>query len=316
MRAYLVGRLAGVVPVALLISLIAFGLLYVLPGDPALAMLGDQLAADKQLYAQLRQELGLDAPLPVQYLRWLGRLAHGDLGTSVRTREPVLESLLGRLPVTIELGLLSLALAVALGLGTALACALHPGGRLDLAASFLAMGGVAIPHFWLGVLLIYLLAVWLQLLPPTGYSPPSEGLGANLATMVMPVLTVGTGLAAVISRQARAALVEVLQQDYVRTARAKGLRGWQVIGDHALKNALIPVATIVGLQLGNLFAGAAVTETIFALPGVGRLVVDAIFLRDYPVAQGAALLMAIAVLAANLATDVVYAYLDPRIRYG
>jgi peptide/nickel transport system permease protein len=316
MREYIARRLLAMVPVLIVISLIAFSLLYLLPGDPALAILGDQFAADKQLYAQLRRDLGLDDPLYVQYLRWLGRVVQGDLGTSARTQESVMSMILIRLPVTGQLGATALSLAVVIGLSAAIVSALRPGSKLDIAASVLALSGVAIPSFWLGIVLIYVVAVVWQLLPTTGYTPPGEDLTLNLKMMVLPAITIGTGLAAVIMRQARSALLEVLQQDYIRTARAKGVREGRVVYGHALKNAMIPVATIIGLQLGNLFAGAAVTESIFAIPGIGRMIVDAIFFRDYPVVQGAVLMLALAVLLANFLTDIFYAYLDPRIRYG
>ncbi|HEX2172854.1 MAG TPA: ABC transporter permease [Dehalococcoidia bacterium] len=285
MREYMLRRLLTMVPVLLLISLIGFALLYLLPGDPALAILGDQIAADKQLYERLRREMHLDDPVYVQYVRWLGQIVQGNLGTSVMTREPVLEMILFRLPITLQLGMMALCLAVAIGLSAAIVSALRPGSKLDFACSVLALAGVAMPNFWLGVLLIYLLSVWLQLLPPTGFTPFREDPGLNLKMMLMPAITLGTGLAAIIMRQARSALLEVLHQDYVRTARAKGLYEQQVIVGHALKNAMIPIATIIGLQLGNLFAGAAISETIFAIPGIGRMVVEAIFFRDYPVAQ-------------------------------
>lgn len=316
MRDYLIRRFLSIPPVLVIVSLIAFSLLYLLPGDPAVAILGDQQAGNKELYTQLRQELGLDDPIYVQYGRWLGRVVQGDLGTSIKTQEPIAKMIASRLAVTAELGLLALTLGMVIGLSAATVSALWPGSKLDVATSVLALAGVAMPSFWLGVLLIYFFAVWLQLLPPTGYTPPGEDLGTNLKMMIMPAITIGTHLAAVIMRQARAALIEVLQQDYVRTARAKGLRETVVIARHAAKNAMIPVATVIGLQLGNIFAGAAITETIFALPGVGRMVVDSIFFRDYPAAQGAVLMMALAVLLVNFLTDLFYAYLDPRIRYS
>jgi peptide/nickel transport system permease protein len=315
MREYIARRLLAMVPVLIVISLIAFSLLYLLPGDPALAILGDQLAGDKQLYAQLRRDLGLDDPLYVQYLRWLGRVVRGDLGTSARTQEAVMSMILFRLPVTAQLGAMALSLAVLIGLVAAIVSALRPGSKLDVAASVLALSGVAVPNFWLGILLIYVVGVVWQLLPTTGYTPPREDLALNLKMMLLPAVTIGTGLAAVIMRQARSALLDVLQQDYIRTARAKGAREGRVIYGHALKNAMIPVATIIGLQVGNLFAGAAVTESIFAIPGIGRMIVDAIFFRDYPVVQGAVLMLALAVLIANFLTDIFYAYVDPRIRY-
>lgn len=315
MRQYILRRVLMLVPVLLIISMIEFSLLYLLPGDPALAILGDQLAGDKQLYAQLRQQLGLNDPIYVQYGHWLLQVLHGNLGTSVQTREPVLRLILQRLPVTAELAVLALGFAIVLGLAAAMVSALRPNTLLDVVTSFLALGGIAMPVFWLGILLIFIFSIGLHWLPPTGYTPPGSGLVANLKLMVLPAITIGTGLAAVIMRQARAALLEVLDQDYVRTARAKGLGRRAIVYHHALKNAMIPVVTIIGLQLGSLLGGAVITESIFAIPGLGQLTVNAIFLRDYPTAQGAVLITAIAVLIANLLTDVAYAYLDPRIRY-
>ena len=303
------------IPVVLIVSIIAFSLLYLLPGDPALAILGSELAGDKVLYAQMRAQLGLNEPLYVQYLHWLVQVLHGNLGTSVQTRQPVLSMILLSIPVTAELAFLSLALATLIGLSAAIISALRPGTALDMITSVLALGGIAMPVFWLGILLIYAFSIGFHLLPPTGYTPPTQNLGLNLEMMIMPVLTIGTGQGAVIMRQARAALLEVMGQDYIRTARAKGVSGRAVIYRHALKNAMIPVATIIGLQVGNLLAGSVITESIFALPGVGRLIVNAIFLRDYPTAQGAILLLAIVVLMVNFLTDIFYAYLDPRIRY-
>ena len=315
MRQYVLRRLLMMIPVVLIVSIIAFSLLYLLPGDPALAILGSELAGDKVLYAQMRAQLGLNEPLYVQYLHWLVQVLHGNLGTSVQTRQPVLSMILLSIPVTAELAFLSLALATLIGLSAAIISALRPGTALDMITSVLALGGIAMPVFWLGILLIYAFSIGFHLLPPTGYTPPTQNLGLNLEMMIMPVLTIGTGQGAVIMRQARAALLEVMGQDYIRTARAKGVSGRAVIYRHALKNAMIPVATIIGLQVGNLLAGSVITESIFALPGVGRLIVNAIFLRDYPTAQGAILLLAIVVLMVNFLTDIFYAYLDPRIRY-
>ncbi|SRR5579883_1316196 len=316
MGQYVIRRLLMMIPVVVIVSMIAFSLLYLLPGDPALAILGSELAGDQALYAQLRAQLGLNDPLYVQYVRWLGQVLHGNLGTSVQTREPVLAMILLSIPVTAELALLSLILAIAIGLSAAVVSALRPGTALDVVVSVFSLAGLAMPVFWLGILLIYAFSIGLHLLPPTGYTPPAQGLGLNLEMMVMPALTIGTGQGAIIMRQARAALLEVLEQDYIRTARAKGVTEKAVIYRHALKNAMIPVATIIGLQVGNLLAGSVITESIFALPGVGRLIVNAIFLRDYPTAQGAVLLVAIVVLIVNFLTDIFYAYLDPRIRYA
>ncbi len=316
MGKYIVRRLVGMIPVAFLISLIAFGLLYLLPGDPAMAILGEERAGDKAAYETLRAQMGLDDPIYIQYGRWVGKLLSGDMGTSIRTQEPIAQMVARRLPVTIELGILAVLLSAAIALPVAVISAVRPGSKLDILGSLFAMAGVAIPSFWLGILLIFLLSLWLMLLPPSGYVSPLDNLGTNLKMMIMPCVAMGTSLAAVIMRQARSALIEVLREDYITTAKAKGLKERAIVGRHALKNALIPVVTVIGLQIGHILGGAVVTETIFAVPGVGRLLVDSISFRDYPVVQAAVLVMAAGVLFSSLATDLLYAYLDPRIKYG
>jgi len=316
MGRYIALRLLSMVPVAFLISVCAFCLLYLLPGDPALAILGEERAGDKVAYAELRANLGLDDPIYIQYVRWLGKLLHGDLGTSVITKEPIATMIARRLPVTLQLGVMGVLLATMIALPVAIFSAVWPRSKLDIIGTLFAMAGVAMPSFWLGLLLIFCFSLWLRLLPPSGYVSPLDDLGANLRMMLMPCLTIGTSLAAVIMRQARSALIEVLQEDYVTTARAKGLKERIVVGRHALKNAMIPVVTVIGLEVGQILGGAVITETVFAVPGVGRLMVDSIFFRDYPVVQGALLIMALGVLISSLATDLIYAYLDPRIKYG
>jgi len=302
------------IPVLLIVSAIAFGLLYVLPGDPAVAILGEN-AGNQQTYQALRRDLGLDQPLYLQYLSWLGRVVQGDLGKSIRTNEAVADILMRRVPVSLYLGVAGLIVGVVLGLSVAIASALRPGSRLDSFGTLLAMSGIAIPAFWQALLFMYLFAVLLRWLPPSGFTSPFQDPLLSAKMLIMPALVLGTHSAAVIMRQGRSALLEVLEQDYITTARSKGVREQEVVRRHALKNAMIPVATILGLQIGNLVSGAAITETVFAIPGVGRAAVDAIFFRDYPVLQGAVLMLTAAVLIANLLTDVAYAYLDPRIHY-
>jgi peptide/nickel transport system permease protein len=304
-----------VIPVLVLVSLIAFGVTSLLPGDAALAMLGESLAKDEKLYQTLRREMGLDLPVYVQYLRWASRAVTGDLGVSFRSKQPVAEAILQRLAPTVQLTVMSLALALVVALPIGLISAVRPNSWADAIGTLLALSGVAIPHFWLGILLMFLLAVWLGLLPPSGYARLLDDPLGSLRLMIMPCMTLATGLAAVVTRQVRSALLEVLQDDYIRTARAKGLAERAVVTGHALRNALIPVVTIIGMQTGRLFGGAVVVETIFSIPGIGRLAVDSIFHRDFPVLQGVVLLMAMAVLLVNLATDILYAYIDPRIRY-
>ena len=313
MRDFILRRLIGMAPVLLIVSIIAFGLLYVLPGDPAIAILGES-AGSSATYAAIRRELGLDQPVPVQYGIWLSKVLRGDLGTSIRTGEPVAQVLLQRVPVSLYVGAAGLLVGILIGLPAAIFSALRPGSRLDILSTIVALGGIALPNFWQALLFVYLFAVILRWLPPSGYTPPLENPVLSLQMLVMPALVLGTHSAAVIMRQARSAMIEVLQQDYVTVARAKGLAAHTVIVGHALKNAMIPVATILGLQVGALVSGAAVTETVFAIPGVGRTAVEAIFNRDYPLLQGAVLMLTFVVLLANLATDIVYGYLDPRIR--
>ncbi len=305
MREYILRQVLGMIPVLFIVSVISFGLLYVLPGDPAVAILGENVAR-QETYDQLRRELGLDQPLWLQYGKWLGRVLQGDLGTSIRTREPVTTILLQRAPVSLYVGFAGLLVGILIGLPVAIISALRPGSRLDTAATVLALGGVAIPSFWQALIFIYLFAVLLRWLPPSGYTPPLQDPSLSAKMLFMPAVVLGTGSAAVIMRQARSALLEVLGQDYVTTARAKGLRERVVIARHALKNAMIPVVTILGLQVGNLVSGAAITETVFAIPGVGRVAVDAVFFRDYQVLQGAVLMLTLAVMIANLLTDLAY----------
>ncbi|HZQ97866.1 MAG TPA: ABC transporter permease [Chloroflexota bacterium] len=314
MREYVLRRLAQMVPVLAIVSVLAFGLLYILPGDPAIAMLGEN-AGNRQTYEALRRDLGLDQPLYVQYLTWLGKVVHGDLGKSIRTNEQVFDILIRRAPISIYLGFCGMLVGIAIGLTVAIISALRPGSKVDSIATVLALAGVASPSFFQALVMMYVLAVVLRWLPPSGFTSPFQDPVQSLKLVIMPAIVLGTHAAAVIMRQGRSALVEVLEQDYITTARAKGLREKLVIGRHALKNAMIPLATILGLQVGTLIAGSVITETIFAIPGVGRAAVDAIFFRDYPVLQGAILMFTLAVLLANLATDIVYAYLDPRIRY-
>jgi len=314
MGEYIVRRLTSMVPVLLIASVISFGILYILPGDPAIAVLGEN-AGSRATYQALRHDLGLDQPIYVQYGKWLGRVAHGNLGTSIRTNEPVTKILLRRLPVSLYIGFAGLLVGVAIGLTAAIISALRPGSRLDVSASVFALGGIALPSFWQALIFVYVFAVLLHWVPPSGYTAPSANLSLSLRQLALPAIVLGTHSAAVIMRQGRSALIEVLGQDYIATARAKGLRERRVIVQHALKNAFIPIVTIIGLQTGQLVSGAAIVETVFAIPGVGRAAVDAIANRDYPLLQGAVLMLALAVMVANLITDLTYGYLDPRIRW-
>ena len=314
MGQYILRQVVGMIPVLIIVSMISFGLLFILPGDPAAAILGENIG-NEATAAALRQELGLDQPIWVQYGKWLGRVVQGDLGRSIRTGEPVTAVLLQRLPTTLYVGFAGFFVGLAIGLPVAIISALRPGSKLDSIASIFALGGIAIPSFWQALIFIYVFALVLRWLPASGYTPFVQDPGLSIRMLIMPALVLGTGSAAVIMRQARAALLEVLGQEYITVARAKGLSEGRVTMRHALKNAMIPIITILGLQIGNLVGGAAIAETVFAIPGVGRVAVDAIGFRDYPTLQGAVLMLAIAVMIANLLADLAYAYLDPRIRY-
>jgi len=296
----------------LIISLIVFTGVRMIPGDPARVLAGTE--ADAAGLEEIREKYGLDAPLPVQYLRWLGLAVTGDLGESIRTRTPVMSMVAGKLPITAELACLSLLVAVAIAIPAGVVAAVRRNTAWDVLASGVSLCGVSIPNFWLGIMLILLVSVRLGWLPASGFVPIAEDPVGNLKRMIMPALVLGTGLAAVLMRQTRNAMIEVLSADYVRTARAKGLAQRAVVLRHALRNGLIPVVTILGLQMGALMGGAVVTEQIFVLPGFGRLIVEAVFTRDYPVVQGVVLLTAASYVLINLLVDVSYTVLNPRIR--
>jgi peptide/nickel transport system permease protein len=301
---FLLRRLAWTLPILLGVLTLVFFLLHLVPGDPVDVMLGEQaLPADR---AQLRAALGLDRPLGVQYGAYLARTLAGDLGTSLRQRRPVAALIAERMPATAELmlGAMLVALAVALPLGVL--AALHHGRWLDQLASVFAVLGVATPNFWLGPLLILAFAIKLDWLPVN-----ERG---GLSHLVLPAVTLGTAMAALLSRMTRMALVEVLGEDYIRTARAKGLRERSVVGVHALRNALIPVVTVIGLQVGVLLSGAIITESIFDWPGLGTLLLEGIYGRDYPLVQGCILVIALVYVVVNLLTDLAYGWIDPRIR--
>ena len=314
MTTYLLRRLLLMLPVAFLVTVGVFMLIHLTPGDPALIMLGEDRTPEA--IAAIHHQLGLDQPLYVQYLIWIGNLAHGDLGRSTTTHQPVTAAIAERLPATIELGVLSLlwSLLVAIPLGTI--AAVRRGSLADHLAAGITVGGVSIPNFFIGIVLIFVLSVTLHIFPFGGYVPFSEDPYENLRHVFLPAIALGTAGAAVNMRFTRSSMIEVLNNDYIRTARAKGASWRRVVFIHALRNALIPVVTIVGLQIGGIIEGAVVTETVFTWPGVGRLVVESIFNRDYTVVQGVVLLAAFSYLAANLLVDFVYAWLDPRISYS
>jgi peptide/nickel transport system permease protein len=308
---YIVRRLLLMVPVAFLVTVIAFGLLRLAPGDPVLVFAGEE--RDPATLDQIRRSLGLDQPLPLQYVAWLGRAVQGDFGRSIRTRQRVGEAILERLPATLELGLAALTLSVSVGLVVGTLSALYRNSLLDLLATSFTLAGVSLPNFFLGLILILLFALVFRVFPPGGYAPLADQPGENLRRLVLPTITLATATLAVNMRQVRSSLLDVFGQDYIRTARGKGLTEGRVIVGHALKNGVIPVVTLVGIQVGAIIEGAIITESIFLWPGVGRLVVDSIAGRDYPVVQAVVLLSALSFMLSTLAVDVLYGWLDPRI---
>jgi peptide/nickel transport system permease protein len=302
------------VPVAFLVTIIAFGLLRLAPGDPVLMFAGEE--RDPETLNQIRRSLGLDQPMPVQYVVWLGHAIQGDFGRSLRTRQRVGEAIAERLPATLELGGAALTMSITVALVVGTLSALRRNSAIDLLATGFTIAGVSFPNFFLGLLLILFFALVLRIFPPGGYQPLASEPGENLRRLVLPTITLATASMAVNMRQVRSSLLDVFGQDYIRTARAKGLSEGAVVARHALKNGLIPVVTLVGLQIGAIIEGAIITETIFLWPGVGRLVVDSIGGRDYPVVQAVVLLSAISFMFSTLLVDIVYGLLDPRISYG
>jgi peptide/nickel transport system permease protein len=313
MLKYIVRRIISALPVLLLVSIMVFLLIHLIPGDPVIAMLGED--ATPEMIKALNEELGFDRPLHKQYISWLFRTLQGDLGRSIHNKEPVVKSLMLRLPVTIELTLLAFFVAILISLPIAIAGAIRQNSWIDMIGSAIASAGVAMPSFWLGILLIYLFAAYLRILPASGYIPIQESPFQNIRHMVLPTLTLGMWLSASVMRLVRSGMIEVLRQPYIRTARAKGLPNKIVLIRHALKNAVIPVVTILGMQLGRLMGGAVVTETIFALPGIGQLAVTSIYSRDFPPVQAIVMVMAVAMLLSSIIVDILYSFLDPRIRY-
>ena len=311
MLPFILQRVLTAIPTLLIVTVMVFGIQRALPGDPGLILAGEQ--QDPEVIAFIRDKYRLDEPVPVQYLAWLGQLVRGDLGSSMRTGEPVSSLILAKLPVTVELSILSVLVAVAVAIPAGVIAAARKNTALDVSGTILALSGLSIPNFWLGIMLILLISVQLDWLPASGYVSLFEDPVENLRRMIMPAFVLGTGLAAVLMRQMRSSMLEVLGQDYVRTAHAKGAAGFAVLVRHAMRNALIPVVTILGLQLGALLSGAVLTEQVFTIPGFGKLIVDAVFNRDYAVVQGVVLFTATAYIAINLLVDVLYAVLDPRI---
>jgi peptide/nickel transport system permease protein len=326
MLAYTLRRLAFFVPMLIGIAIVVFALMHVIPGDPARVLLGDD--ATPEAVAQLRATLGLDQPWPVQLMRYFARLASGDFGRSMFLTDSVANLILARLPATLEIAILAVLISVALGVGLGVAAAVRQGSPVDVACMMFAQLGVSMPVFWLGILLMYVFAVELRWVPSIGrgealplalwaaLTGAPQALLTALGHLAMPALTLGLANAAVISRLVRASMLEVLSSDFVRTARAKGMRRGRVVYRHALRNAMLPVITVIGWQFGALLSGAVLTEGIFGWPGLGQLAVNAISQRDIPLVQGVILTFALVFAVVNLAVDLLYCVIDPRVRLG
>jgi peptide/nickel transport system permease protein len=309
---FLLKRLASLVPTLILVSMLIFGLQQLLPGDPALVLAGEE--QDPNVVAYLRSKLHLDEPLPVRYGYWVSGVVQGDLGESIRTQQPVLTLVLQKLPVTVELALMAFVIALLIGIPAGIVAAIGRGTIWDGLANAFSLWGISTPNFWLGILLILLFSVQLGWLPASGYVSPFEDLGANLAAMIMPAFVLGNAIAAVLMRHTRSAMLQVLNADYVRTARAKGLNERTVVLKHALRNALTPIITLGALEFGTLLSGAVLTEQVFSIPGFGKLIVDAVFNRDYAVVQGVVLFTSSAYIVLNLLADMAYFLVNPRMR--
>jgi peptide/nickel transport system permease protein len=315
-RAYLGQRLAAMGLTLLGVSLLVFGMVRLIPGTVVEQLLGQAAIASPEVLAAFRRFFGLDRPLHVQYAEWLGGVLRGDFGASWLSGRPVLSLFLERLPVSAELALLAVGWSLVLGLPLGSGAAVWRGGGRDAAIRVLATLGLSLPAFWQGTVLILLFSIYLGWMPSLHWVPFTRSPAANLAIMALPALTLGTATAAMITRMARSSMLDVLGREYVRTARAKGLSEGRITFRHALRNALIPIVTVAGVQLGYIVGGIVVVEDVFTLPGVGRLLLDAIFQRDYPVVQGVILILAAAFMLLNLAVDLLYAVLDPRLRRG
>ncbi len=313
MTGIVVSRLLSALPILLIVSLITFAMIHLIPGDPAAAIAG--LSATPEQIANIRHDLGLDQPLATQFVRWYANLLHGDLGRSLLLGQPVLQATLFRLPVTIGLSLYALVITLVIGLVTGVLAALRQNTWVDQAAMMFAMIGISVPNFYLGLLMIILFAVDLGWLPSGGYVSLWDDPLGWLASMTMPAISLALLLAGLLARITRSTMLEVLRQDYIRTARAKGLPRRLVVVKHALSNALIPIVTVIGIIVSLLISGSVVTETLFSIPGIGQLLTQAVLNRDYPMVQGGLLIVTALLVLVNIGVDVVYAFLDPRVRY-
>jgi peptide/nickel transport system permease protein len=312
MNQLILRRFLVAIPTIIIVSMLVFGLQKLLPGDPVLAMAGEE--RDPKVIEFLREKYHLNDPIPVQYGAWIGRVLQGDFGISLRTDVPVTTLIAQKLPVTIQLAIMAMIIAVVIGVPTGILSAVRKGTATDYVANVVALSGLSIPNFWLGILLIFLVSVRLGWLPASGYVPPGQDLWLSIKTMLMPAFVLGTALAASLMRHTRSAMIGILRSDYIRTARAKGLRQGKVVYKHALRNALAPIVTLMTLLFGELLGGAVLTEQIFTIPGFGKLIVDAVFTRDYAVVQGIVLCTAIGFIAMNLLADILYILINPRLR--
>jgi peptide/nickel transport system permease protein len=312
MFTFFVRRLVTLIPTLVFVSMLIFSLQQLLPGDPALVLAGED--PSPEAIAHIRAKLHLDDPLPVRYGYWIAGVLQGDLGESARTHQPVLELILQKLPVTIELALLALLIALVISIPAGIVSAVYKGSAVDTGATVFALTGLSTPNFWLGIMLILLFSVELGWLPASGYVSPFENLRANLASMIMPAFVLGNAIAASLMRHMRSSMLQELGADYVRTARAKGLSERVVVLKHALRNALTPAITLGALELGTLLSGAVLTEQVFTIPGFGKLIIDAVFNRDYAVVQGVVLVTATTYIMLNLFADMAYFMLNPRLR--
>ena len=312
MLPFLGRRLLQLVATLFFVSLIVFGLQQLLPGDPALAMAGEE--RDPAVLAQIRRQYRLDRPLPVQYVYWIGGVLSGNLGESMRLKEPVLTLIAQKFPVTLQLALMAIVIALTIGVTAGVVSAVKRNTPVDYAVNIVALWGISTPNFWLGIMLIFLFAVHLGWLPASGFVGPFEDPWLSLQTSILPAFVLGNSFAAVLMRHTRSAMLQAMGSDYVRTARAKGLAERAVILKHALRNALTPVVTLGALELGTLLSGAVLTEQVFSIPGFGKLIVDSVFNRDYAVVQGVTLVTATTYILLNLLADVAYVLINPRLR--
>ncbi len=314
MAAYIARRVAFIIPVALVVSFLTFMLIHLIPGDPARVLLGEE--ATPQNVAALDKQLGLNQPISTQYLHWLGNALHGNLGQSIILQQPVTAAIAQRLPVTLELGFVALLFSLVVSIPLGVLAASYRNSPIDYVVNVLSIIGSTVPSFVLGLIFILVFAVLLKIFPPGGYVPFNQDPAQNLRDLIMPAIVLGSAAVSINMRQVRANMLEILHQDYIRTARAKGLTRRRVLFVHALRNALLPLLTIVGIQVGAILGGTFIVESIFLWPGIGSLAIQSILAKDYPVVQGVVLLSALAYMTANLLVDIGYGFLDPRISYA